>query len=477
MPAPRWMMGRPCPEQHAVSPCGSLSVAASGLPSEHARQNVCEPKMTISFSSFTGSPGSPSMAVHPTSANLLAFEAVARRRSFALAAAELHLTASAVSHQVARLEAQLGVRLFERSAHGVRLSRAGQAYLERVSGALSAIVSATEDLRHSVGNSLYVHSAPSIASLWLMPAAGLCQAPGTSAELFGAPLAHGLRRWAGRQTSATAITAVGPSWEGGAACSRSAIAAAGPARPSVRSMACVASSNVDRPWRATRALLAVRFDRAQMSLDAATQGLGVALESAMNAGGHISDGQSWSPLRQDKAVRSQGALCRLSAGNFRKAAVGRLFWPLMAQAAAEPSSSLATSAGTSLPPTPPPASHVPSDAPGPMTILPYRVIQGKADMECGSTNEQRAAAASPVASGSPFHHGAPLLVKGRSTVNGMEDSGKESWCRPRAPSPKWAGHAGQTGSASWASPLWRRRTRRPGRWSEKGGSAIASPDG
>ena len=105
----------------------------------------------------------------PPVTNLLAFEAVARRRSFAFAAAELHLTASAVSHQVARLEADLGVRLFERSAHGVRLSTAGEQYLERVAGALSAISAATEDLRQGVGNSLYVHSAPSLASLWLMP--------------------------------------------------------------------------------------------------------------------------------------------------------------------------------------------------------------------------------------------------------------------------------------------------------------------
>jgi len=75
----------------------------------------------------------------PPTANLLAFEAVARRRSFALAAAELHLTASAISHQVARLESQLGVRLFERSAHGVRVSAAGQQYLERVAGALTAM--------------------------------------------------------------------------------------------------------------------------------------------------------------------------------------------------------------------------------------------------------------------------------------------------------------------------------------------------
>ncbi|MFL6691691.1 MAG: LysR family transcriptional regulator, partial [Ramlibacter sp.] len=60
------------------------------------------------------------MANIPAAANLLAFEAVARRRSFALAATELHLTASAVSHQIARLESDVGVRLLERSAHGVR---------------------------------------------------------------------------------------------------------------------------------------------------------------------------------------------------------------------------------------------------------------------------------------------------------------------------------------------------------------------
>src|SRR4030095_11014870 len=100
----------------------------------------------------------PVAAVPPTS-NLLAFEAVARRRSFVLAASELHLTASAIGHQVARLEAQLGVRLFERSAHSVRVTPAGLKYLERVSGALAAIGAATQDLRQRVGNSLYVHSA------------------------------------------------------------------------------------------------------------------------------------------------------------------------------------------------------------------------------------------------------------------------------------------------------------------------------
>ena len=47
----------------------------------------------------------------------------------------------------------------------------------------------------------------------------------------------------------------------------------------------------------------LRFDRAQMSLDAATQGLGVALESAVNAGGHLADGKLKAPFGMDQAVR------------------------------------------------------------------------------------------------------------------------------------------------------------------------------
>lgn len=106
--------------------------------------------------------------IPPLSA-LQAFETIARRRSFALAAEELHLTPSAVSHQVAKLESLLGVRLFERSARGVELTPAGQQYLQRVASALGAINTATEDLRHGVQDTLYVHSSPSFASLWLMP--------------------------------------------------------------------------------------------------------------------------------------------------------------------------------------------------------------------------------------------------------------------------------------------------------------------
>lgn len=262
------------------------------------------------------------MPALPPIANLQAFEAVARRRSFALAAAELHLTASAISHQISRLESQLDIRLFERSAHGVRLSPAGERYLLHVGAALSVIAAATDDLRHGIRNSLYVHSAPSIASLWLMPRlhrfAHAC--PEISLNLSAAHTAsdfalgqsdidirYGIPQWGD--------LVVEPLFE------ESIIPLASPSfikqyklqRVEQLLEVPLIQSNVSivqwSDWfgRFTKLRapdrFPLRFDRAQMSLDAATQGLGVALESAMNAGGYLADGRLKAPFDMEQAVR------------------------------------------------------------------------------------------------------------------------------------------------------------------------------
>ena len=262
------------------------------------------------------------MSSLPPVTNLQAFEAVARRRSFALAASELHLTASAVSHQVARLESHLGVRLFERSAHGVRISAAGELYLSRIGGALSAIAAATEDLRQGVSNSLYVHSAPSIASLWLMSRLhGFAQAyPDISLNLSAAhtpsdfelgqadiDIRYGVPNWPD--------LVVEPLFE------ERIVPLASPAfiqehrlkRPEHLLGVKLIQSNVSviqwPDWFAAftdkRApdRFAVRFDRAQMSLDAATQGLGVALESATIAGRHIAERKLRPVFGLEKAIK------------------------------------------------------------------------------------------------------------------------------------------------------------------------------
>ena len=262
------------------------------------------------------------MRAIPPVPNLLAFEAVARRRSFAVAAAELHLTASAISHQVARLESELGVRLFERSAHGVRLSAAGEAYLTRVGAALSAIAAATDDLRQGVSNSLFVHCAPSIASLWLMPRLrDFAQAyPEISLNLSAAhtpsdfalgqadvDIRYGVPQWGDLVVEPLFEERVLP------LASPEFIKEHRLKRPEQLLGVPLIQSNVSvvqwPDWfsrftdRRAPDRYAVRFDRAQMSLDAATQGLGVALESATIAGRHIAEKKLRPLFASDMAIK------------------------------------------------------------------------------------------------------------------------------------------------------------------------------
>jgi len=61
---------------------------------------------------------------------LLTFSAVAHERSFSRAAEKLHLSQPSVSHQVALLEREIGVRLFDRGRGGLRLTQAGEVLLE-----------------------------------------------------------------------------------------------------------------------------------------------------------------------------------------------------------------------------------------------------------------------------------------------------------------------------------------------------------
>jgi len=99
-----------------------------------------------------------------------AFEAAARLSSFALAAEELFLTPSAISHQVKYLEELVGVRLFHRVHRAVVLTDSGRRYAEEICAAFASIESATRQVgRTEKSDILTVHSTPSIAAQWLMP--------------------------------------------------------------------------------------------------------------------------------------------------------------------------------------------------------------------------------------------------------------------------------------------------------------------
>jgi len=101
---------------------------------------------------------------------LRGFEAAARLGSFKAAADELHVTASAISHQVKNLEDHLCMALFRRDGRGLTLTGAGDAYRHRIHEALARLAQATADIRQgSAAVTLGIVAAPSFAGRWLMP--------------------------------------------------------------------------------------------------------------------------------------------------------------------------------------------------------------------------------------------------------------------------------------------------------------------
>jgi LysR family glycine cleavage system transcriptional activator len=101
---------------------------------------------------------------------LRVLDACARSRSFTKAAAELKVTQAAVSHQIKVLESYLGVRLFLRAPRGVILTQEGERYVSDVREALTHLEEATLKLRsgrNAAGVTCSV--ATTIAMRWLIP--------------------------------------------------------------------------------------------------------------------------------------------------------------------------------------------------------------------------------------------------------------------------------------------------------------------
>src|SRR6185503_13011723 len=101
---------------------------------------------------------------------LRAFEAAARHLSFKRAAAELHVTAGAVSHQVKLLESVLGVALFRRLTRALELTPEGHRLLPKLREGLASIHEAVDTVRaRSEACALNVLAPPNFAARWLIP--------------------------------------------------------------------------------------------------------------------------------------------------------------------------------------------------------------------------------------------------------------------------------------------------------------------
>jgi len=109
----------------------------------------------------------------PPLGTLRTFEAVARQLSFTVAAQELSLTQSAVSHQIRALEEHLGASLFGRLHRGIELTGDGRVLLEGVRAGLDSVLLASERVRSQKRVGVLTVAAPAaFATWWLVPRLG-----------------------------------------------------------------------------------------------------------------------------------------------------------------------------------------------------------------------------------------------------------------------------------------------------------------
>lgn len=107
---------------------------------------------------------------------VLAFEAAGRHVNFTKAADELNVSRVAVSQHVRTLEAQLGVRLFERGGRRLVLTDAGREYHKAVTAAFGALLSATQSVvGRRAERSVSVAASSAFSTYWLMNKIGRFQ--------------------------------------------------------------------------------------------------------------------------------------------------------------------------------------------------------------------------------------------------------------------------------------------------------------
>ena len=107
----------------------------------------------------------------PNLAELLAFESIARRGSFIRAAEELETSQSVVSRHIARLEARLSQRLFERARAGTRPTRAGECLHAGISAGLDTIRDGIVKARSAAasGDRVIILCPPDVWQLLILP--------------------------------------------------------------------------------------------------------------------------------------------------------------------------------------------------------------------------------------------------------------------------------------------------------------------
>jgi DNA-binding transcriptional LysR family regulator len=261
------------------------------------------------------------MAQHPIPlSSLRAFEAAARTGSFSVAAKDLTLTPSAVSHAIRGLERLLGVALFLREGRSIRLTGEGEVLMHHVERGFGELQLGLGSLSAYAGHHLLrLHCAPSIAAQWLVPR--LCRlldetgglevriAAGTDytrflADEFDADIVYGPPPPAYYGPVHRSVVMLPLGTETVTPLCAPALAERIRVPADLLAHTLIESDNkrVRWPnWFAANGMAAPeprgpRFDRSFLSLSAAADGLGVALESTRLAERELASGRLVRPL-------------------------------------------------------------------------------------------------------------------------------------------------------------------------------------
>ena len=244
------------------------------------------------------------------------FHTAARAGSVSLAAQELGVTPSAVSQQIASLEVHLGTALMVKSGRHVVLTEAGERYFEMIAENVDRIADATENVRGYLSSrALIVRATPSLSTKWLLPRLSrfLDENPNLdvridatneptdfSREGVDIEIRHGEGNWPGLFVEGLAEERFLP------VCAPT-LCAPGTLEPSdlpaYRLIHSVKSQMQWGGWFAasgvvtTAAWRRVLFDRSHMAIDAAVNGIGIALESDLMMWRELQDGALVCPLR------------------------------------------------------------------------------------------------------------------------------------------------------------------------------------
>lgn len=251
---------------------------------------------------------------------LRAFEAAARAGSFRAAAEDLGLTPSAISHAVRGLEDDLGTVLFEREGRSIRLTPEGETLMRHVERGFGELQLGIGSVAARKPQLLKLHCAPSFAATWLVPRLrrllGECSglelrlATGTDytkflADEFDADIVYGApSQDAYGNLSQQGLVILPLGTEVVTPLCAPALAAAIKTPRDLLGITLIESDNKKVRWPAwfmANGLAAPgsrgpRFDRSFMSLSAAADELGVALESVLLAERELSSGRLVRPL-------------------------------------------------------------------------------------------------------------------------------------------------------------------------------------